>query len=310
MPAIITHYLFGQEATRKLSEDIVDDKEELLAFLLGNQGPDPLWAHFRASRSVSSSCSELASAMHAGKVTEAFMVLRSTVTRLPEADKSIGMAFALGLLSHYVLDSHVHPFVFAQEQAICAADPELQPRRKEVHAVIESDLDSWMLWHKRRATVLDAPAGSCLDSTDAVLRVGGALLAQVGWEVFAIKVGADAYAGCVRDYRTIYSIVDPAPAKANKLLKLLDPFTSQAAYLRALGHYVRQSDECPAANLARLPWSNPFTDETRTASFDDLFSEALDSWPDYAQAFVRRDDKLLQKLTQEYNYDGALISER
>jgi hypothetical protein len=89
MPAIITHHLFGEDAATRLPEGIIDGQEELLAFLLGNQGPDPFWAHFVARRSVAAACAKLATDMHAGKVVEAFMALHDAVTHLPEDDKRV-----------------------------------------------------------------------------------------------------------------------------------------------------------------------------------------------------------------------------
>ena len=304
MPAIITHHLFGEDAATRLPEGIIDGQEELLAFLLGNQGPDPFWAHFVARRSVAAACAKLATDMHAGKVVETFMALRDAVTHLPEDDKRVGRAFVLGLLSHYVLDSTAHPFVYAQEAALCEADPELQPVHSEVHAIIESDLDTWMLWSQRGLTVEDAPTPRNLAHTDRVVRVAGALYAQVAWQVFGIEIGADAYEGSVDDYELIYAIVDPAPSMKTKLLKLLDPVTPQASYVRSLGHYVRRSDECPAANLSCHPWTDSCSGEVSELSFGDLYFAALDRWPDFAETFSYGDEKWLRELTGGLNYDG------
>lgn len=304
MPAIITHHLFGEDAATRLPEGIIDGQEELLAFLLGNQGPDPFWAHFVARRSVAAACAKLATDMHAGKVVEAFMALHDAVTHLPEDDKRVGRAFVLGLLSHYVLDSIAHPFVYAQETALCKANPELEPERNEVHAIIESDLDTWMLWSQRGLTVEDAPTPANLAHTDRVVRVAGALFAQVAWQVFGIEIAADAYEGSVDDYELIYAIVDPAPSFRTKLLKKLDRLTSQASYVRALGHYVRRSDECPAANLSCHPWENPNTGTVSDLSFGDLYFEALDRWPACAEAFIYGDEGTLRELTGGINYLG------
>ena len=46
MPAILTHHLFGEDASAQLPEYLLTSQEEMLAFLLGNQGPDPLLARF------------------------------------------------------------------------------------------------------------------------------------------------------------------------------------------------------------------------------------------------------------------------
>lgn len=305
MPAIITHHLFGEDAANRLPEGIIDGQEELLAFLLGNQGPDPLWAHFLAPRTVNDACFRLASAMHNEQVIETLLALRTAVSHLPEADKRIGRAFVLGMLAHYVLDSSTHPFVFAQELALLEADPELKDVHDDVHAIIESDLDTWMLWSQRGLTVVDAPATADLARTERIAHVAGAILSQVAWQVFGIEIGADAYAGAVENYELIYAIVDPAPSLGFEALKLLDGIVPRASYARALAHYVSTSDECPAANLACKPWTNPATGEVRNVSFGDLYFEALDKWPALAEAFSYGNEVLLRELSGQLDYTGT-----
>ena len=43
MPAIITHDQFGRKALAKAAAGVVSNERERNAFLLGNQGPDPLF---------------------------------------------------------------------------------------------------------------------------------------------------------------------------------------------------------------------------------------------------------------------------
>ena len=43
MPALITHDFFGQDVYDRLFRDIGGTRDEAEAFLLGNQGPDPLF---------------------------------------------------------------------------------------------------------------------------------------------------------------------------------------------------------------------------------------------------------------------------
>ena len=158
MPAIITHHIFGEDVLRTLPAGMVEGEEEVLAFLLGNQGPDPLFARFSTAPSGAVRCRRLGHAMHNGRVVEAAFAMRDGVSHLPVADERVGRAFALGALGHYALDRTAHPFVFAQQEALAAAEPSLAGAGSELHAVIESDIDSWILWEKRRATVLDRPA--------------------------------------------------------------------------------------------------------------------------------------------------------
>lgn len=73
---------------------------------------------------------------------------------------------------------------------------------------------------------------------------------------------------------------------------------------RASAHYVRRSDECPAANLTCRAWTNPFTDEVRTASVADLFDEARLAYPALAEAFVRGDEARLRELVGGLDFAG------
>ena len=125
MPAIITHHIFGEDVLRTLPAGMVKGEEEVLAFLLGNQGPDPLFARFSTAPSVAVRCRRLGHAMHNGRVVEAAFAMRDGVSHLPVADERVGRAFALGALGHYALDRTAHPFVFAQQEALAAAEPSL-----------------------------------------------------------------------------------------------------------------------------------------------------------------------------------------
>ena len=74
-------------------------------------------------------------------------------------------AFAMGLLSHYVLDRNAHPFVYERQFGIIESDPELEDSGSQVHAVLESDLDVLMLQVKRDgATVDDYPPAGEIES--------------------------------------------------------------------------------------------------------------------------------------------------
>ena len=62
MPALITHHLFGEESIDRLPQGVITSDEERIAFILGNQGPDPFFfhippssAHCRSSRKCVSS---------------------------------------------------------------------------------------------------------------------------------------------------------------------------------------------------------------------------------------------------------------
>lgn len=305
MPALITHHLFGEDVLPELPAGLVEGEEEVLAFLLGNQGPDPLFARFSTLPSRALACRRLAHEMQSGRMTRAFLSLREGVSRLPVADERIGRAFALGMVGHYALDRAAHPFVVWQQRALIETDPSLAGAEHEIHAIIESDIDSWILWEKRHATVEECPAESNLMRTTRTELVAGALVSQVALAVFGIGVGASEYGGAVRDYERLYRAIDPAGSKLMRAAGVAERRFREHSYAQASAHHVRRTDECPAANLACLPWTDPFSGALRAESFADLYDEARLSYSKLAEAFARGDEKRLRELVAGLNYAGA-----
>ena len=132
MPALITHHLFGEESIDRLPQGVITSDEERIAFILGNQGPDPFFFHILTPRV--SDCTLLAQVMHRSRMSRQFACLRDGVSHLLPRDASLGRAFALGLLSHYVLDRNAHPFVYEQQFGIVESDSELEDSSSQVHA--------------------------------------------------------------------------------------------------------------------------------------------------------------------------------
>ena len=119
MPAIITHDTFGQDAYARHFSSIGGTKDEAEAFLLGNQGPDPLF--YSIANPLLSSVHRRGNIMHKEKPNEILVAFKQAIDALDEADRSVGRAYALGFLGHYVLDSTMHPLVYFHEFQLCDA---------------------------------------------------------------------------------------------------------------------------------------------------------------------------------------------
>ncbi len=298
MPAIICHHIFGEDAATELPEGMIEGEEELLAFLLGNQGPDPLFARFRTLPSRASTVHALGHDMHERRCGRALLAFRSGVEHLPRPDERIGRAFVLGLLAHYRLDSVAHPFVFAQQEALASASPDLAGSDAALHAVIESDIDSWILWEKRRATVLERPAHTNLMRTERIGRVAGALFSQVALSVYGSALGAREYAACVADYELEYRLLDPAESPVAHAVGAAERLLKPHSFAQAMAHRVVTSCDCAAANLEGAAWADPADGRARRESFADLFDAALVGYPALAESFARGD------LGLSLNYNG------
>lgn len=307
MPAIITHHIFGEDASALLPDGILSGQEDLLAFLLGNQGADPLWARIRTFPRQARACHALATRIHTSNMVEVLLSLRNSVSFLNDKDRSIGRAFALGMAAHYLLDSMTHPLIYAQQDELIKTDPSLEEARDEIHAIIESDLDSWVLWEMRHQTILDTPSTAALMRTDTIDRVAGAMVSQVAWEVFQIELGADEYGRAIQDYRLFYRAIDPPKSHVLRALSSLELIKRNYSKLRAQAHMATTSDTCASANLEHRLWRNPATGVTSTASFPDLFHDALFAWPEFSKNLVLGNEGRLAAMIDNTNYYGQPV---
>lgn len=304
MPAILAHHLFGEDASVLLPDSMLANQQDLLAFLLGNQGVDPLWSRGFAIPQLAHRCHELASRVHNERMADVLMSMRGAVRCLAADEQSIGRAFVLGVAAHYLLDSMTHPLVYAQEEELALADEELAGCRDEVHAIIESDLDSWMLWETRHLTVLEAPSSRALARTGKVERIAGIVVSHMASEIFDMELDANEFARSVRDYQLLYKAIDPPALLSSRLLFFIERFGLKKSRLRAQAHLVTNSDACASANLEHRLWRNPSTGEASVASFPDLYHDALYAWPEFCRCLVEGNKQRLELMIDGIDYYG------
>ena len=304
MPALITHHLFGEESIDRLPQGVITSDEERIAFILGNQGPDPFFFHMLTPRI--SDCTSLAQVMHRSRMSRQFSCLRDGVSHLQPRDANLGRAFALGLLSHYVLDRNAHPFVYEQQFGIVESDPELEASGSQVHAVLESDLDVLMLQLKRDgATVEDYPPAGEIVTTDRINRVAGVLMSYVAGRVYGIDIPAGEYAGAVADMQLLYRTIEPAGSAKTRAIALLEGLVHDYSLLDGLAHRVTIELPERTGNLGHLAWKNPFTDEVSNESFPEVFDRALVDYECTVARFIETGD--MEAVTNHVNYSGRVL---
>lgn len=306
MPALITHHLFGEEGIDRLPAGIIGTDEERTAFLIANQGPDPYFFRVRTPRMAS--CMSLARSLHRCRISRQFEALRTGVEHLYPRDAHVGRAFVLGLFSHYALDRAAHPFVYAQQWGAQEVDPSLDAAASQVHAIIESDIDVFMLQLKRNgATVEDCPPERELVTSARIDKVAGALMSYVASSVYGIEIGAQEYGGAVADMQLAYRVIEPADSPACQLLGALEGAVRGNSILAALAHRVTAEPPLRAGNMGHLAWKNPFTDVESHESFPEVFDRALDEYERDIACLIAGDP--LEQATHHLNYSGRPLGE-
>ena len=308
MPSIITHDAFGTEVYEALYAHIGGSRDESQAFLLGNQGPDPLfYAHIDP---LLKRAHGLGSRLHREKTAELLVALRRAASALPEADRSIGRAWALGFLCHYLLDRTVHPLVYHYEHAICDAGIEGLDRQdhSEVHAVIESELDELVLTVKLGTTARDYnPGKNILRANERVLGVVSGMCAAIALDLFDWDIPKSAFAASVKHMRFVQAhVFHSAHGRRRTLFGEIEAKTRRHSFVRAMSPRAVELEVSAFDNHEHAEWESPVTGKRSTASFWELFDEAKRLAFDAILAFDAPSFDLAaaRALTRELNFAG------
>lgn len=275
MPAIITHDLFGEAVYEGDAYFIGIDPEQRFAFLLGNQGPDPLF-YARANPSISE-FSALGSIMHSRDTDKILMAFHDALDTLTPDEKPVGRAYLLGFLCHYLLDSTVHPLVYANQYALCDAGVEGLTRKNgnEIHAVIESEFDEVMLFKRTGKTVATfKPYKEILQANDETLTIIGKLYSYMAVMVFQRSMQIDVFRKSVKAFRLVQSVFYSRTGMKRSLLARVEELARPYSFYRSMSHRALEATECEFDNHEGNAWVNPFTKQQSTASLDQLIDQA------------------------------------
>lgn len=303
MPALMTHYLFGEEALNRGALPHLDGanvgEETLRAFYLGCQGPDPFF--FAVTTPRGSAARKLAGAMHRDGIAASFASLRDGIGHLPAEDRPIGRAFAHGMIAHYALDRCAHPYVYAMENELCDADESLADAHHEVHAIIESEIDCGMLdAYRGRSTAEVAPV-SVLNGAPRATLAAGALMADVANRVFGLGLRPVDYGKALDGMRLCYRLIEPCGSRRSRWLGLLERAVRPHSQLASLAHRTDQGADNPSMNPLRHAWTDPFKGGTSNEGFVEVFERALDGYADLLGRFEAGDERLARACSLDYS---------
>lgn len=310
MPAIITHDLFAKDIYGETFESVGGSREAAEAFLLGNQGPDPLF--YVAADPRYREFSQLGSTIHQARPAEFIVALKAAVPALAPHERPWARAYVLGFLCHYELDRTVHPLVYSQVNALCSAGVEGlgDDARSEVHAVIETELDELTLTRKRNETVASFnPATAVLKGSPALLRAISSLYVRAVKDAFDLDIPANLFAAGVRAQRAAQRVLHSPGGWKRAVLGATERLVRPHSMLAALSHRAEERTTTPFANLDHQPWENPFTGQSSTDDFWDLYETARQHALD-AMAMVDDDGFTAadaRALTNDVNFRGEPV---
>lgn len=276
MPAVITHDLFGREAYTGLFGRIGQSKDEFDAFLLGCQGPDILF--FSKPDPTLRQAWNLGSLMHRCDASELIERFYRASEMLPEAMKPVGISYTEGLICHYLLDSAMHPFIYAQQFALCNAgvDGLDETSGHDVHALIESELDILVLSTKEEKTIADYdPSEKTLRISPYAARIVSLMYKKVAREMFGKDIPENAIQKCISSYRLALGVLHSPSGVKRQLLGMGERLFRKHSIMQAMSHENRLVFESDFDNREHAEWENPWTGSLCKDGFWDIYDSAL-----------------------------------
>lgn len=276
MPAIITHDFFGRDVYGELFRLIGGTKDEAEAFLLGSQGPDPLF--YLTINPLCLRYRRLGSTMHKQRPTELLSELKCAVFALHSEERAIGRAYAMGFLCHYALDRTMHPFIYASQFQLCDAGVEGLSRAdgREVHALIEGEFDEMMLFTRRGETIASFDASrEILRASEATLETISTMYARLAREVYEQTVPKQLFAFAVHSYRLAERVFRSPSGIKREALGRIEELVRPYSFYRAMSCRDIELTRSAFDNREHVVWKNPFSGEQDTSSFFELYDRAL-----------------------------------
>jgi hypothetical protein len=275
MPAVLTHDYFGEDVLCRVG-NAAPIAEARRVFLLGNQGPDPFFYALRTPHLIQ--IKEFGSLMHQEKAAESLEAFRRYAFGATEPERSLLTAYLLGFACHFTLDSVMHPFVYAQQYALCDAGVEGLDRRDGsiVHGQIETDLDMMMLRRRRGMGIREHDyTGEILRASSTTLSLLDAVYGELAREVYGVKLPPTAFSRGVRDMRLTIAALYSRRGIKRGLLGSVERLFRRHSLAQAMSPRNDVGVTCDFDNRERAVWEHPFADEISCADFDELYTRAL-----------------------------------
>ncbi|MDY3854760.1 MAG: zinc dependent phospholipase C family protein [Butyribacter sp.] len=142
MAGFATHDIFGQEAAEQISDDMLSSiiQKHMGVYGIGCQGPDLFL--YNIFMQIGNEQKNAGRRMHQEGTSRFFACLLWSIWNTQDYMwMEAGLSYLYGALAHYVLDSRIHPYVYAR----IGFDPEFPGSQKAtsgIHHRLESAIDA------------------------------------------------------------------------------------------------------------------------------------------------------------------------
>ncbi len=273
MPNIITHVLFARELRGQLSEEAqskLENKDSL--YEIGCNGPDYLFFHGINKKRFyqSSSLRDLGHYVHRRGTNDFYKTALQVIRNEKESDvKEDEIAYVMGHLAHWGLDSTAHPYIFYRTGSG-------SQKASTRHHKFESILDSIMLKVKTGQTIQDFRAYEICEAQIDDVRSISRIYVQAASNVYGMEIKPHQVLEALNDWYGVQKKLYDDKGKKIKALVSMEEKIGAPGLISAMIVPDTPEDPCDVCNLLHKEWVHPCDDSIKsTESFMDLYDRAL-----------------------------------
>ena len=275
MPATITHAFFAKDIYDILPEKITD-KLNFERVKMFSQSTDPLMFYNLFSVLPGKKIRNFQGYFHHNKSQEFFINLLNYVRGVNIVDDDV-YSFIVGFISHYILDSTIHPYVIYKTGVFDKKRPSTY-KYNNVHHFMETYLDNDMVRRRLRINPYTYDFTKyCFDNREFSKELNKTIN-YTFYTTFQIKEMCKIYYKSLKQTKNYLRIfrMDPRGVKYN-IYKFMDTITPRSCYrFEAISYHQSLDDKHNYLNNDHTLWRHPMDyDITSTESFVDLYLKAL-----------------------------------
>ncbi len=272
MPATITHAFFAQDVYYLLESSIQQKIKSEKQFVMFAQNTDPLMFYHILSFKKGKNIRSLQSTSHQEKTLLLFKNIIYYMKENKYYYDASTLTFLYGFLTHYVLDSTIHPFIFYKTG-------NFDKKRKEtykyngLHAYMETYIDYYLL--EKKKAPLDF--SFCFDFTPFSKELTNTI--NYSFEnTFHEKNMAKKYYQSLKEMKLFLTLFRKDTFGIKKrLYSMIDCFTPKRIFsFQTLSYHLDSYEKYDFLNKRHKTWVYPVDKERKsTKDFDQLYQEAI-----------------------------------
>jgi len=287
MAGFLTHYLHGQGVLAQLPHEITSivkgNRERI--FNLGAQGPDIFF--YYAPGFLWARTKNIGSEIHRTKFNQFFLQMARLLKNIKNREQQeILFAYLAGLLTHYSMDTHAHPFVNAftlgAENALNTNGSKTTNLQKTAdHRHYETALDVLMLLRLTGQKPAAYRQWELIQAPSKHKQIAAAAFSAAATKIYERDIMPRDVYYAMGHMAQLTRLLHSPKGRRKSFTAFLEDATIKARILSSMVHMQEVNDGRDYLNLSRDFW------EGKNASFPEIFDYATEEAAEFINALYR-----------------------